>query len=235
MAGQAAGPTVLHLVDCSLLTPPREGPDRRSRYLMLPAGLLSSSGLVSYWWQEDVMSQDAASPGRRLRAPVRRIVVRFADVACPPEVRVGEVRGGLLAEFEALLGALPAVARWLVQGGLFAFDQGARLYPRAHGRRFTRLGDDDADAYFRAIVARPRGGLADAAQRIKGLVVFCYYEQPKVKERVGYRPDDYIAEVSRRRLSRYGAQIHAGEEASLGPDPGGPDAVRPPTARSDGS
>lgn len=179
------------------------------------------------------MSQDAASPGWRLRPPVRRIVVRFAEVACPPEVRAGDVMDGLLAEFESLLGALPAGVRWLVQGGLVAFDQGARLYPRAHGRRFAHLGDADADAYFRAIVARPRGGLAASVQRIKGLVVFCYYEQPDVKERLGYQPDGYIAGVSRRRLSRYGAQIRAGEMASLGPDPGGPDAMSPPTARGD--
>jgi hypothetical protein len=35
VAGQAAGPLVLRLVDCSLLTPPRAGPDGRLRYLML--------------------------------------------------------------------------------------------------------------------------------------------------------------------------------------------------------
>src|SRR5690349_7886132 len=35
VAGPAAGPAVLHLVDCSLLAPPRTGPDGRSRYLML--------------------------------------------------------------------------------------------------------------------------------------------------------------------------------------------------------
>jgi hypothetical protein len=187
------------------------------------------------------MSQDADSPGWRLRSPVRRIVVRLAEVACPPEVRAGDVMDGLLAEFESLLGALPTGARRLVQGGLVALDQGARLYPRAHGRRFAGLGDDDADAYFRAIVARPRGGLAASVQRIKGLVIFCYYEQPEVKEQLGYRPDGYIAEVSRRRLSRYGAQIRAGEAASLGPDPDGPDnpedpdATSPPDARGDRS
>jgi hypothetical protein len=168
-------------------------------------------------------------------------VVRLAEVACPPEVRAGDVMDGLLAEFESLLGALPTGARRLVQGGLVALDQGARLYPRAHGRRFAGLGDDDADAYFRAIVARPRGGLAASVQRIKGLVIFCYYEQPEVKEQLGYRPDGYIAEVSRRRLSRYGAQIRAGEAASLGPDPDGPDnpedpdATSPPDARGDRS
>ena len=35
VTGAAAGPVVLHLVDCSLLTPPRTGPDGRARYLML--------------------------------------------------------------------------------------------------------------------------------------------------------------------------------------------------------
>jgi non-specific serine/threonine protein kinase len=35
VAGKDAGPAVLRLVDCSLLTPPRDGPDGRSRYLML--------------------------------------------------------------------------------------------------------------------------------------------------------------------------------------------------------
>src|SRR5262249_54821809 len=33
--GVSAGPAVLHLVDCSLLAPPRPGPDGRSRYAML--------------------------------------------------------------------------------------------------------------------------------------------------------------------------------------------------------
>jgi predicted ATPase/DNA-binding CsgD family transcriptional regulator len=50
VAGQSTSPTVLHLVDCSLLVPPRPGPDGRSRYAMLEtlraygAGLLTAAG-----------------------------------------------------------------------------------------------------------------------------------------------------------------------------------------------
>jgi DNA-binding CsgD family transcriptional regulator len=50
VAGPGAGPAVLHLVDCSLLVPPRAGPDGRSRYVMLEtlrgygAGLLAKAG-----------------------------------------------------------------------------------------------------------------------------------------------------------------------------------------------
>ncbi|HJY57635.1 MAG TPA: adenylate/guanylate cyclase domain-containing protein, partial [Streptosporangiaceae bacterium] len=50
VAGADAGPAVLHLVDCSLLVPPRPGADGRSRYGMLEtlraygAGLLAQAG-----------------------------------------------------------------------------------------------------------------------------------------------------------------------------------------------
>jgi hypothetical protein len=161
------------------------------------------------------MRQDAGAPVRRLPAPVRRIVARFAAVVCPPGAREWEPEDGLLDEFEALLGVLSPVLRWSVLSALVAFDQGARFYPRARGRRFTRLGDADAGAYVRAALAVRRGGLGVALQRIKGLIVFCYYELPEVKQQLGYRPDPYIAAVSRRRLASYGAQIRAAEAAVL--------------------
>jgi predicted ATPase/DNA-binding CsgD family transcriptional regulator/DNA-binding XRE family transcriptional regulator len=50
VAGAGTGPAVLQLVDCSLLVPPRAGPDGRSRYVMLEtlraygAGLLAETG-----------------------------------------------------------------------------------------------------------------------------------------------------------------------------------------------
>jgi predicted ATPase/DNA-binding CsgD family transcriptional regulator len=50
VVGPGASPAVLHLVDCSLLVPPRPGPDGRPRYVMLETlraygtGLLTASG-----------------------------------------------------------------------------------------------------------------------------------------------------------------------------------------------
>ena len=167
----------------------------------------------------------------RLGPGSRRIAARFAEVACPPEVRTGNLTDGLVAEFEALLAVLPAALRWSVRGGLVAFDQGARLYPRARGRRFVQLAAGDADAYFRAVLARRAGGMGPALARIKGLVVMCYYELPEVKDQLGYRPDAYIAAVSRRRLVSYGPQIRAGEAALLAPEPGS--AGAPLDARQD--
>jgi hypothetical protein len=162
----------------------------------------------------------------QLSPAARRVAARFAEVVCPPEVRTGNLTDKLLAEFEAMLQVLPSAVRWSVRGGLLAFDQGARAYPRARGRRFVQLADGDADVYFRAVLARKSGGLGAALQRIKGLVVCCYYELPEVKEQIGYRPDAHIAAVSRRRMASYGPQIRAAEEALLAPADDGPDVGR---------
>ena len=124
----------------------------------------------------------------------------------------------LLDEFELLLGVLPTGLRRLVPAAFVMFDRGAHLYPGARGRRFTRLGPHQADAYLRAVLAR--GGLGAAVRQLRGLVVMCYYELPEVKEQLGYRPEPYMAEVSRRRLASYGAQIRAGEAAVLALEPG---------------
>ena len=161
------------------------------------------------------MRQEENPPPRRLGSATRRIVMRFAEVVCPPQVRTGGLAGQVLAEFESLLDVVPPAVRSSARAGLVAFDRGARLYPPARGRRFVHLADDVADAYYRAVLARRGAGLA--LQRVKGLVVMCYYELPEVKEQLGYRPDAYIAAVSQRRLKSYGAQIRAGEAAALAP------------------
>ncbi len=181
------------------------------------------------------MRHDVDSPAWRLRAPLRRIVVRLAGVVCPPEFRAADLADELIAEFEALLGVLPGTLRRPLLVSLVAFDWGARLYPRARGRRFATVPDVVAEAYFRAVLARRRSGLGVMLARVKGLVVMCYYELPTVKDEIGYRPDAYIAAVSQRRLASYGAEIRAGEAAVLAPGPVGMDVARPPARRSDGS
>jgi non-specific serine/threonine protein kinase len=87
VAGHGAAPAVLRLVECSLLVPPRSGPDGRMRYGMLEtlrgygAGLLAQAG-----------EQDQA------QAALARYAVRVA----------GEAAAGL----QTVAGE-PAAARWL--------------------------------------------------------------------------------------------------------------------------
>ena len=65
VAGPGAGPTVLHLVDCSLLVPPRAGPDGRSRYVMLETLRAYGAGLLAEAGEGDAVA--AALAGYALR------------------------------------------------------------------------------------------------------------------------------------------------------------------------
>ena len=111
-----------------------------------------------------------------------------------------------------MLGSLPPVARKAMAAALVLLDQGARLYPGARGRRFTRLGDPVAAAYVRALLAG-RDPAAELIRRLKSVLTMCYYELPEVQREIGYDPAPYIAAVSRRRLETYGPQVRAAEAA----------------------
>jgi len=111
-----------------------------------------------------------------------------------------------------MLRSLSPAARKGLVAGLLAVDQGARLYPPSRGRRMARLDDQVAGAYLRALLAR-RGPAAELVQRLRGVIVMCYYELPEVQLEIGYDPAPYIAAVSRRRMEAYGAEIRSGEAA----------------------
>jgi hypothetical protein len=146
------------------------------------------------------------------------VAARSAEVICPPEVRSRQRTGRVLDELALLMAALPAGARHGLAAAFLALDRGARVYPGSRGRRFAQLDDRVADAYLRALLARP-GGLGNAARKLRSLILMCYYELADVQEELGYRPGPYIAEVSRRRLAAHGAEIRHGEAAVLAPDP----------------
>lgn len=154
-----------------------------------------------------------------MSAPVGRAAKRFAEVVCPPGMRTHHRTDRVLAQFELMLDALPPSARKALAAAIIALDQGARLYPRSRGRRFSRLDDGAAEAYIRTLLAG-RGVVTDLVQRLKSLIVMCYYELPTVQREIGYNPAPYIAAMSRRRLESYGPQIRAGEAVVTAPDTG---------------
>ena len=111
-----------------------------------------------------------------------------------------------MREFGLMLGSLPPAARKALAVALAAVEQGARLYPAARGRRFTRLDEGTAIAYVQALMRR-HDPAAELVRRLKSVFVMCYYELPEVQREIGYDPDPFIAAVSRRRLERYGTEL----------------------------
>jgi hypothetical protein len=163
-----------------------------------------------------------------LDARTRRVVARFAELTCPPQIATRRRTDQVVAELELLLGALQPTARRAVRAGFIIVGQRARLYPPARGRHLTRLSEEAGAAYVRMLMGRA-GWVPGIARRLKGLVVMCYYELAEVNEEIGYRPEEYIARVSRRRLRSYGAAISAGERAVLAGTPLDPAQAQRPS------
>ena len=88
VAGEAAGAAVLRLVDCSLLTPPRDGPDGRSRYSMLETLRAYGAGQLAETGEQDqaaaalagyaVQVAEQAAAGLQTRAG-ERAAARWLD------------------------------------------------------------------------------------------------------------------------------------------------------------
>jgi len=134
VAGAGTGPAVLHLVDCSLLVPPRAGPDGRSRYVMLETLRAYGAGLLAEAGEGDAVADALAGYALRtaeeamagLRADAREVAAaRWLDAE---EATMRRVLDWALAH-DAALGHDAAVAArlasalawwWQLRGRLVA-------------------------------------------------------------------------------------------------------------------
>jgi hypothetical protein len=139
----------------------------------------------------------------------RRILRRLVVLACPPDPGLPDLTDRVVAEFDLHVAQLPGFARRTMGPALRLFDQAARL--RNGGRRFVRLDPARADAHLARVLYGRTSPVATVIRLVKSLVVMAYYELPEVKEQLGYDPAPYVADVTARRLARYGAEIRAAE------------------------
>jgi predicted ATPase/DNA-binding CsgD family transcriptional regulator len=112
VAGPQAGPIVLRLVDCSLLVPPRAGPDGRPRYAMLETLRAYGAGLLAETGEQD---QAAAALARyALRVAGRAAAGLQSDDSEPAAARRLDAEDATTRQ--ALAWAMahdPAMAMWL--------------------------------------------------------------------------------------------------------------------------
>jgi choline dehydrogenase-like flavoprotein len=153
--------------------------------------------------------------------PVRRIILHFAAVVCPPELRTNRRFAPLLAEFTLYLGAMPPHLRLGIFAAFILLDQSARLYLPARGRRLVDLDHARANDYFCRLAHSSSPGWRALVQLLKGLITFCYYELPPVQAEIEYAPGPYITAVARRRIARYGDAIRLSNAAVFAGDKSG--------------
>jgi choline dehydrogenase-like flavoprotein len=143
----------------------------------------------------------------RLPGGVRLTLVRLAPTVCPPEVEELGLVDEVVDHVELTLGSFPFDLRTLTIAAVRMLGASSRVMPGGPGERF--------EAWFagRSRVRRT------AARGIKALFAIAAYEQRAVKDRIGYRPEEWIERSARRRLQLYGEDIRRREADVLVPEP----------------
>jgi hypothetical protein len=143
----------------------------------------------------------------------------MVPVACPPEVVELGLVDAVVDHVEEMMAATPGYLRAALLAGLTTYELGALVWPPARGRTASRLDGARAAAYFRTWWKSRLGPRRELAKGVKGLLALGYYEQPAVLDQIDYHPERWIAEVSKRRMDKYGDEVRRGEAEVTRPDP----------------
>lgn len=150
----------------------------------------------------------------------RRTILRgLVGVVCPPEARALELEDAIVDHVEGMIEVLPPLFARGLSLGLVTYDLGAVAWLPARGRRAHQLPRHLATRYFERWLHGPTPIHRQLAIAIKQLLALAHYEQPAVQERMGYRPQQWIEQVKRRRLEVYADDIARHQQALITPDP----------------
>jgi hypothetical protein len=146
----------------------------------------------------------------RLPRFMRRMLAPLARVVCTDEA--APLTDAMLEHVELTMRAFPTFLRIGMIVGAFVFEYGAL-------RPFSSRPRASQEAYFRAWWTSRFAVLRQLAKGLKSVLALAYWEQPSVKARLQYHPEQWIAEVAARRLRDYGADIAAHDRFVVAPNP----------------
>jgi hypothetical protein len=147
---------------------------------------------------------------------MNKVLRSLVGVICPPEATELGLADEIVAHVELQLTALPAVMRRGLQLGLATYDLGA---VPLHRRRAHKLPKHLARRYFELWLHGPTPLQRQLAIAIKQLLALAHFEHPVIQERMGYRPQQFIEKVKRRRLEVYQDDIQRHQQSLFAPDP----------------
>jgi hypothetical protein len=144
-----------------------------------------------------------------------RVLRALAVVVCSEEIEIRGLLEPTLDEVERMVRAAPPVMRIALRLGLWAFEWSALF---GCGLPFSHLSPARRSAWFRRWFTGH--GLGQKfAYGCKGLLACAFFEQPALREELHYHPDEWIAQVAKRRLEKYGEEVLRHDALVRAPDP----------------
>jgi hypothetical protein len=157
----------------------------------------------------------------RHTATARNVLRSLVPVICPPEA--APLADAIVDHMELTFSATPILLRAALSTGFGGYD--ALSIPR-YRRRAHKLSGADADAYYESWVHGTPVHKQFAVMVNQVMSMSCY-EQPEMMKAVGYHVDDWMREVTKKRLTVFADDIRRREADILAPDP-----LRPASKRT---
>jgi hypothetical protein len=147
--------------------------------------------------------------------PTARAVLRsLVPVICPPEA--ARLADAIVDHMALTFGATPPIIQRALGAGLVTYDLGA--IPR-YLRRAQALSPAKAEAYYASWEHGPTPLHTQFARALNQIMSLACYEQPEIMASVGYLPEPWIAEVTKKRLTVFADDIRRQDVQILAPDP----------------
>lgn len=138
----------------------------------------------------------------------KRVLRSLVPVICPPEAV--PLADAIVDHMALTLGASGALLGKAFDAGLLAYDLGAVA---RFGRRARALTGERAERYYQYWESSQFG------RAINQIMSLACYEQPEMMKAVGYEPQGWIEEVTKKRLTVYADDVRKQEAQILAPDP----------------
>jgi hypothetical protein len=143
---------------------------------------------------------------RRLGARSRRTLRALAEVIVPRDPSLPVDLDAVVDFVDQTVGDMPRLLQLVFPIGLALFELGTFvLLPSL--RRFSRLELPRREAYVRDWIHSRLMLRRDLIKGVKGLCLFAYYNDRRVMEHLGYRPDEHLQLVAAERLKRHGHEL----------------------------
>ena len=151
----------------------------------------------------------------------KRVLRALVPVICPPEAL--PFADAIVDHVALQIEASGVLLQRAFAAGLAGYDVGA--VPR-HFKRAHRLTGDAAETYYASWEHGITPMQVQFARALNQLISMSCYEQPAMMEACGYRPQPWIEEVSKKRLSVFADDIKKQDAQIIAPDPLRPHARR---------
>lgn len=150
------------------------------------------------------MPFDASAP---LGQGQRRTLRALAPIVLPSDVLLDSLVDDVVDDVGIALASFGPLARRALSAAVLVIEvAGVR-----HGRRFSNLPQEAAKATIARLSSGPAGGRR-ALRAVRDVLVVAYFDQPTVKERLGYRPQEWTAATATRWHEQWDAEAERHRE-----------------------